>query len=463
MEKIKKEKERERDNTNQNLTKKENYNSNLIIKKDQSNFLVQSSNNISNTNLNNINLVNNYNNQIKEKETNNTNPNNTSNINPPGLVNKFLKKSSKILDKKSPITNTSLDFVLLNQNNNIKKITKGIFEENQKNNIKTKSKEAFLNATDNLNKSNEIREINVDDNNEKSVKLTEGKECEALNNLDEVDNFFIDDITSKQVMQFIPKIQPSKNEFKSITLKELKENQNPSKILSNGPVKLGSSNHPLYSSSNINTNVNTNINANSNIITNVNNRGKSPNVSKNNNLFSEQKKRLYSSKGRKFEIKNTARPYTAIPHNNKVISSNMSPRMDKIFSDEKKSFYSNNNNINNNNEYNYNNNDEDKYMPRIEKHNRPQTAAIHKSNTSNNIINININFYNVDLNKKYFNPNEIQKNLIYCNENMFKRNIGDLQVGQVSQVGQVGKPKTETNFMPKVNKVNSRNANGNIY
>ena len=410
---------------------------------------------------------------MKLTDLNNLNNNNYNNINNTNKYNEELEK----LEKHYEIILEELDKVLFDKEHENETITAEL--TNTKDELKIKNeeiktfnieKELFVKRIyettmdlDDLNKSNEIREINVDDNNEKSVKLTEGKECEALNNLDEVDNFFIDDITSKQVMQFIPKIQPSKNEFKSITLKELKENQNPSKILSNGPVKLGSSNHPLYSSSNINTNVNTNINANSNIITNVNNRGKSPNVSKNNNLFSEQKKRLYSSKGRKFEIKNTARPYTAIPHNNKVISSNMSPRMDKIFSDEKKSFYSNNNNINNNNEYNYNNNDEDKYMPRIEKHNRPQTAAIHKSNTSNNIINININFYNVDLNKKYFNPNEIQKNLIYCNENMFKRNIGDLQVGQVSQVGQVGKPKTETNFMPKVNKVNSRNANGNIY
>lgn len=50
---------------------------------------------------------------------------------------------------------------------------------------------------------------------------------------------------------------------------------------------------------------------------------------------------------------------------------------------------------------------------------RPLTAAVKDNQKEKNIINININFYKIDLNQKYFDPTST-KNLLYINENVFK-------------------------------------------
>ncbi len=350
----------------------------------------------------------------------------------PSLVNNFLKSNTKQIEKSKPInTNTSLDIVGLNQNPNMKKISKAIFD-NDKSKGETKNRSVITQQKkDTQEHQQDMLEVSMEKGG--GVKNTEGKECEALNNLDEVDNFFIDDFTSKQVMQFIPKVQANKSDFKGVPPKELREgNIQQQKLTASHAQHFGApyvqgnqgkikvlivliTNSFLLGNANLNQD--NNANPNPTALRASVKRGKSP-LSK-NILFSEQKKRLYSSKGRKFEIKNNMRPYTAITQNNRLFSQNMSPKEEK------------------------NKNLDEKFMPRIEKHNRPQTAAIHKSNTSNNIINININFYNVDLNKKYFNPNEIQKNLIYINENLFKKNVGD---GVKDGI----KAATASNFMPNV-------------
>lgn len=50
---------------------------------------------------------------------------------------------------------------------------------------------------------------------------------------------------------------------------------------------------------------------------------------------------------------------------------------------------------------------------------RPMTAAVKGKSNEKNIINININFYKIDLNQKYFDPAST-KSLLYINKNIFK-------------------------------------------
>jgi len=58
------------------------------------------------------------------------------------------------------------------------------------------------------------------------------------------------------------------------------------------------------------------------------------------------------------------------------------------------------------------------FIPNI-KPNRPMTANLCKYPDNKNIINININFYNIDLGSdKYFNQ-KISTNLLYVNNDFF--------------------------------------------
>ena len=102
--------------------------------------------------------------------------------------------------------------------------------------------------------------------------------------------------------------------------------------------------------------------------------------------FFSSKNRLLSSKGKKSVQKNDFRPNTASMNRNIVVTN--------IKSDEC--------------------NPTHKQTPT-----RPLTAVVKGKSHEKNIINININFYKIDLNQKYFDPTNT-KSLLYINENIFK-------------------------------------------
>ena len=61
---------------------------------------------------------------------------------------------------------------------------------------------------------------------------------------------------------------------------------------------------------------------------------------------------------------------------------------------------------------------EENIIPQPIKINRPMTAMI-KPKDDNKIINININYFNIDLNQRYFDPKS-EKQLLHLNRNMMK-------------------------------------------
>lgn len=123
------------------------------------------------------------------------------------------------------------------------------------------------------------------------------------------------------------------------------------------------------------------------------NRNSKSNIRQSNDE-NQLKQRLLSSRQYKSPLRN--RPNTA--------------SMNKILINNIASSYSN---------LNFNKNDKSKGRP---------LTAIHnlKNDNNNNIINININVYNIDLNTRYLNPAP-EKNLIYLNDNLFNKNRKEIQ------------------------------------
>ncbi len=112
------------------------------------------------------------------------------------------------------------------------------------------------------------------------------------------------------------------------------------------------------------------------------------------------------------------------PHDNKFLRKETFPSKNRIFSSKIRKSVGKKNDVRPNTASMNKNivpikTKREEFNTEVAKHLRPMTAIEKVKDGDEKIINININFFNLDINRKYFEPKST-KSLLYINENIFK-------------------------------------------
>ena len=425
-----------RKNNDSNINENSNLNNNNLNKN------LKNSNIISNTNININNPNSNNNNIINYKNEDNNENNNDKNKNKENLTNINIK-SNKDIKKEEKKYKENITSIENNNNNKIAKIKNEIKKEKNETNI------ILLDQKENIIKfdENKSEQININENNEKNLKrqnsnLNMGIKSSSLYNVLNVQKSFncfrnnnankkskeqktvknIFNANNKIIKNNSIKVYSSmiKKEFSDLSKREkekeynlmnnnkeedkgkssIRKEQKKSNAITDTNIQLISINNNNIIINHINNNyipstIPGKITTHKNIAKNIRKNSEKKNSGKDNLLFPDLKVKKNSPTkdgNNKFNKNNNQ-------NENKIFSQKLvNSKRQRPFSSCVIKQHINKNasgDINNNN----NNNISIKKL-----NNRPLTGFKPNLNNNSNVMNININFYNIDMNRRFLAP-----------------------------------------------------------
>ena len=367
-------------------------------------------------NKNNKNINNNSNNELNHILINNNNKN-KDNIETNNLMKKQLLSNENLNihtnenDKKKEIKNIFNEIKDFDKNNNIDNINYNVEGKKTENNF-FRNNNLFINNNNNVPPPSSLLIFNSKNNNKKN-KSIKVYATEFKNELIKMKN---DNVYLKL------KNKKEKNEKKQEIPIILKDNNNSDN--KNNDNKNDNNNNDNNNDKNINNNNdnnNNNIHNNDNIHNNnniketdkilnkennfhINNISDNINTNKENNYINDIKFPNLSP-----SINFNQNPQKSKTNSTRVLSAKPLRKIHKPFSST-------------NTRFNQNNFIENNILLKQKPLNRPLTGIrkINNNNNNNNVINININFYNIDMNQKFLTPNLKRFNNLNEENDLFK-------------------------------------------